>query len=419
MIVSIIGLGYIGLPTAALIASKGIKTIGVDKNIEIVELINKGKCPIVEKDLDKLLSKTIKQKNLFVTSIPKKSDVFIIAVPTPLNNKNNSPDISQVEESVENISTLLMPGNIVILESTIPVGATEKVADIIRKKRPDLNLPDFGSKSLNYSVNIAHCPERVLPGNILYELLNNDRIIGGISDQCSKKAKSIYELFVKGDCKITDSRTAELCKLAENSYRDVNIAFANELSMICEKLEINPWNLIELANNHPRVDILKPGPGVGGHCIAVDPWFIVHSNEKEAKLIKTARQVNLNKTEFIISKIHNEVSMLPKPINEINIACLGLAFKANVDDLRESPALEIAIKLNKFNFQKQFLIEPNISKIPKNFKNNAILSSLNEILEEVDIVLILVDHEEFKNINIDKLKNKIIIDTRGLLNNLI
>jgi UDP-N-acetyl-D-mannosaminuronic acid dehydrogenase len=412
MIVSVIGLGYIGLPTAALIASKEIKVVGVDVNQHVVNTINQGKIHIVEPDLDILVRSSMQSGNLRATTETEKADVFIVAVPTPFQG-NHKPDLSYIKSSAKAIAPVLGQGNLVILESTSPVGTTEKLMEWLREERPDLSFPEFGASS-KVDVSVAHCPERVLPGNIVRELVENDRIIGGLTTRCAEKAREFYNTFIKADCLLTDSRTAELSKLVENSFRDVNIAFANELSLICDKLNLNVWELIKFANHHPRVNILQPGPGVGGHCIAVDPWFIVDSAPDEAKLIKLARLVNDEKPYFVIKKVNQAVSNISKDVSELSIACLGLSFKPDIDDLRESPALEIAKQVSKMCFKKQYIVEPNIKDLPDEFNSQFTeLVELEKALVSSDILLLLVDHLPFKAINLSLLSGKQVIDTRG------
>jgi len=412
MIVSVIGLGYIGLPTAALIASHGIKVNGIDVNPKIVNTINKGQIHIVEPDLDKLVQSSVQNGNLSASIHAEKADIFIIAVPTPFKD-NHKPDLSYIESAAKSIAPFLENGNLVILESTSPVGTTEKIREWIREVRPNLLFPE-GDNNILSDVSIAYCPERVLPGNILHELVQNDRIIGGLSKTCAKKALEFYKIFVKANCLVTDSRTAELSKLVENSSRDVNIAFANELSLICDKLEINVWELINLANHHPRVNILQPGPGVGGHCIAVDPWFIVDSAPNEAKIIKLARLVNDQKPNFVLQKVQQAVLNTSKDISKISIACLGLSFKPDIDDLRESPALEITKKIVNMGFEKQYIVEPNIEGLPAELKTKSSeLVELQKAIASSDILLLLVDHASFKKMNLGLLSGKQIVDTRG------
>ena len=416
MIVSILGLGYIGLPTAAIVASKNIKVLGVDINKDIVDLINEGRTHISEPELEGLVKNSVNSKQLVVSTKIQKADVFIIAVPTPFK-KDNKPDLSFVKSACEEISTVLKKGDLVILESTCPVGATEKVREWLQNKRKDLTFPDIKNSNIQHDISIAHSPERVLPGNVIEELVKNDRIIGGLTPKCSEKALSFYKIFVEGDCVVTDSRTAELCKLVENSFRDLNIAFANEVSLICDNLEINVWDLINLANKHPRVEILNPGPGVGGHCLAVDPWFIVDTSPEHSKLIKTARQVNDSKPEFILKKLKGAVSTLQKEYSELKISIFGLAFKPNVSDLRESPALKIALEIKEMGFDKLLLVEPNLTELPQVLNSDQTFLVNSEFaLSEADIVLILVGHESFKGIKLEALKNKQIIDSIGLIN---
>lgn len=406
--ICVVGLGYIGLPTAAIIASRGINVVGVDISEKAVNTINEGKIHIVEPDLDMVVQAAVTTGKLRASLSAEEADVFMIAVPTPFTG-DKKPDLSYIEAAAKSIAPFLKRGNTVILESTSPVGATEQLSKWLAAERDDLlfpheqiDLPD---------IFVAHCPERVLPGHVLRELVENDRVIGGISEQCSEKAKQVYQAFVRGECIVTNSRTAELAKLTENSFRDVNIAFANELSMICDELSINVWELIKLANRHPRVNILNPGPGVGGHCIAVDPWFIVDSVPEKARLIRTAREVNESKPEYVIEQIVKAAEDFKRPV----IACLGLAFKADIDDLRESPALEITRALADANAGEILAVEPNITDLPDKLKCKVKLVSLNEALERCNVMTILVDHRQFKQLSMEKLARKIVIDTRGLL----
>ena len=380
--VVMMGLGYIGLPTAALIASKGLNVTGVDISKGVVNIINEGKIHIVEPDLDGLVHHVVKQGYLKASTKPVAADVYLIAVPTPFKG-NHVPDLTYVESAVKNIIPTLQKGALVILESTSPVGTTHKVQELIFEERPDLKGEIF----------IAYCPERVLPGNVIYELEQNDRAIGGIDEVSTEKAVLFYKHFVKGELHKTNSQTAEMCKLVENSSRDVQIAFANELSMICDKANINVWELIRLANKHPRVNILQPGTGVGGHCIAVDPWFIVSEFPQESKIIRSAREINNFKTEWAIEKVKN-ASLQFKIENDRDaiIACMGLAFKPNIDDLRESPALHVAEQLETDGFKVLF-VEPNL-KSHRNFN----LTSIEEAEEACDIMVFLVAHKEFKGL---------------------
>lgn len=399
--VSVIGLGYIGLPTSAVIASRGVKVIGVDVNQSAVDTINSGKIHIVEPELDVMVRDVVKSGHLRAVTAPEASDAFMIAVPTPFKGSNHVPDLSYVKAATLSIAPVLKKGNLVILESTCPVGTTQKMVEWLSSARPDLKFPQ--------DVGIAYCPERVLPGKIIEELTKNDRVIGGMTPQCAERAKALYQLFVKGECVLTDSATAEMCKLTENSFRDVNIAFANELSMICDKFGINVWELIRLANRHPRVNILQPGPGVGGHCIAVDPWFIVDSAPREARLIRTAREVNDYKPHAVIDQIMEAAGALKNP----TIACYGLAFKANVDDLRESPALEITKQLAEKKAGTVLAVEPHVSSLPKSMDRVSLVSA-EEALSRADIHVILVDHAAFFAIDWRAVKQP-VIDTRGLL----
>ncbi|HEB9344992.1 TPA: UDP-N-acetyl-D-mannosamine dehydrogenase [Campylobacter coli] len=397
--VCVIGLGYIGLPTAAVFASRKVKVLGVDINQQAVDTINQGKIHIVEPELDILVHSVVKDGYLKAATLPDEADAFIIAVPTPFKGNDHEPNLDYIRAASKSVAKVLKKGNLVILESTSPVGATEQMAKWLADERPDLTFPhQIGEES---DIKIAHCPERVLPGQVIRELVENDRIIGGMTQQCTEQAANLYKIFVQGECIKTNVRTAEMTKLTENSFRDVNIAFANELSILCDKLDINVWELIKLANRHPRVNILQPGCGVGGHCIAVDPWFIVHQNPNEAKMIKTAREVNDDKSNFVIQKIKERVKDMSQP----KIACLGLAFKPDIDDLRESPALDIVVKLASEYDNQILAVEPNISQLPPKLqhKANIKLVSLDQVLEEADVVVVLVKHREFIGVQSDKL----------------
>jgi len=383
--VCIVGLGYIGLPTAAILCEKGYNVHGVDVQESKIKAVNEGQSYINEPGLEKLISNAVRNNKLSASYSAKESDIFIIAVPTPFH-EGYIPNIDYVMESVQSIVPYLKEDNMIIIESTIPVGTTKKIEKFIQKQEVDVS-----------KIHIAHCPERVLPGNILQELKSNDRIVGGIRKDSTKKVADFYKTFVAGKILNTTDKTAEMAKLTENSFRDVNIAFANELSIICEKENIDIWELISLANKHPRVNILNPGPGVGGHCIAVDPWFIVSSNKKDANIIKKAREVNLYKTKWVAEKIKNralrfETEFDRKPI----IACMGLAYKADVDDCRESPSIEIIDNLIKDNFDV-IAVEPNIKT--HDYIN---LVDIDSALQKADIIVWLVQHKEFKSINIKK-----------------
>ncbi|WP_340676900.1 UDP-N-acetyl-D-mannosamine dehydrogenase [Paraglaciecola sp.] len=409
--ISVIGLGYIGLPTAAVIASRGIEVIGVDVSKKVVDTINQGKVHIVEPDLDMLVQATVNIGRLRATLEAEPAQAFIIAVPTPFKD-GHEPDLSYIHSAAKAIAPVLEKGNLVILESTSPVGTTEKLAAWLQALRPELSFPQSAAE--NADIQVAHCPERVLPGHVLRELVSNDRIVGGMTQKCSEAAIELYKTFVRGECFTTNSRTAEMAKLTENSFRDVNIAFANELSIICDKLKINVWELIKLANRHPRVSILSPGPGVGGHCIAVDPWFIVDSAPEEAILIRHAREINDAKPSYVVNQVRNAAEQFKKPI----IACLGLAFKADIDDLRESPAVEITLKLAKGSLGKILAVEPNISSLPPKLQEAGIeLVSLNRALEEANVIVALVDHKHFKTLTRADINAKVVVDTRGLFIN--
>jgi len=407
--ISVLGLGYVGLPVAGALASRGFEVIGVDVAQRIVDVINTGKIHIVEPDLDMVVQAAVSAGRLRATLKPEPSDAFIIAVPTPFTG-DHKPDISYVKTAAQMIAPLLRKGNLVILESTSPVGTTEQICSWFAELRPDLVMPE--AERENADIHIAHCPERVLPGSVLRELVDNDRIIGGISPLCATHAVALYRSFVRGEMHLTNARTAELAKLVENAYRDVNIAFANELSIVCDQLSVNVWDLIELANKHPRVNILSPGPGVGGHCIAVDPWFIIAASPESTPVIRAARGVNDGKPELVFAKVKAAAERLRSPV----IACLGLSYKADIDDLRESPALHIVERLAQEHVGELLIVEPNVRKLPASLSqaSNIKLVELREALAAADIVLLLVDHRQFKRIDRDLLKPKITIDTRGI-----
>lgn len=409
-VISIIGLGYIGLPTATLFASKGNHVIGVDLNQDVVATVNRGTIHIVEPDLEGLVSSVVQRGLLRAFAEPQAADAFIIAVPTPFKG-NHDPDISYIETAGKTFAPHLKKGDLVILESTSPVGTTEELSRLLSQHRPDLSFSHQAGEDAD--VQLAYCPERVLPGNVIHELVENDRIIGGMTKKATAMATALYQIFVNGKCIPTNARTAEMCKLTENSFRDVNIAFANELSIICDKLDINVWELIELANHHPRVKILKPGPGVGGHCIAVDPWFIVSKTPQEAQLIHTARKVNAGKPHHVLNVVYEKMKQLFK--SSATIGCLGLAFKANIDDLRESPAVEIALELAKHPGMRLLAHEPNIKSLPPKLAGKGItLVDQSSLLSTSDIILVLVDHREYFLIDWQSV-NKPVIDTRGIV----
>lgn len=399
----VMGLGYIGLPTASILATKGHQVLGVDVNAKTVETVNKGNAHIVEPDLDILVKSAINSGNLRTSLQPEEADIFILAVPTPFKD-GHVPDVSLVEAAIHTIAPYVNPGNLVILESTSPVGTTERIAEILKELRPDL-FPEFSGNG-QPGIYVAHCPERVLPGQILREFVENDRIIGGIDQASRNKTAEFYRTFVRGEVLGTDARTAEMAKLTENSFRDVNIAFANELSLICDRLGINVWELISLSNRHPRVNILQPGPGVGGHCIAVDPWFIVDSAPEQARLIRMAREINDSKPQWVVDKVKTKANRFKKPV----IGCLGLTFKANIDDLRESPALEITRRLIASGIGEVLACEPHVNGDFTEFS----LYEVGQVLKEADILVVLVDHDVFKGIDQELLKEKVVIDTRGI-----
>lgn len=388
--VSVIGLGYIGLPTAAILASRKIHVVGIDVNEEAVATINRGDVHIVEPDLDIVVRAAVSQGYLQATSTPEPADAFIIAVPTPFKN-GHEPDLEFIEHAVRSVASVLEAGNLVILESTSPVGTTEMISRWLAKERPDLTFPhERGGES---DIRVAYCPERVLPGQVLRELVDNDRVIGGITPECSKAAIRLYRAFVEGQCVVTDSRTAEMTKLTENSFRDVNIAFANELSLLCEKLDVDVWELIRLANRHPRVDILQPGPGVGGHCLAVDPWFLVSQAPDQSKLIQQSRRINDEKPIRVIEQIADEA----KKKNTRTVICLGASFKPNIDDLRNSPAISIINALSARGYKVR-VVEPHIEHLPRDLV--ALPSELISLEKAIDyekpnVLAVLVAHNEF------------------------
>jgi UDP-N-acetyl-D-mannosaminuronic acid dehydrogenase len=413
--ISVIGLGYIGLPTAAAFASRQKQVVGVDINQHAVDTINRGEIHIVEPDLDNVVKTAVEGGYLKASTSPVEADAYLIAVPTPFKG-DHEPDMVYVEAAAKSLAPVLKKGALVILESTSPVGATEQMAQWLADARPDLTFPQQVGEQAD--VNIAYCPERVLPGLVLVELIKNDRVIGGMTPVCSARASELYNIFLEGECVVTNSRTAEMCKLTENSFRDVNIAFANELSLICADQGINVWELIRLANRHPRVNILQPGPGVGGHCIAVDPWFIVAQNPDQARLIRTAREVNDGKPHWVINQVKatvaDSLAGSGKRANEVKIACFGLAFKPNIDDLRESPAMEIAEMIADWHSGETLVVEPNIHALPKKLADKCQLATLDVALATADVLVLLVDHNEFKAISGDAIHQQHIVDTKGV-----
>jgi UDP-N-acetyl-D-mannosaminuronic acid dehydrogenase len=401
------GLGYIGLPTAAVVARSGASVLGIDVHQSVVDTVNAGQVHIEEVDLDALVQGVVARGLLRASTTVEASDVFLIAVPTPFDD-NHAPDIGHVLSAARTIAPVLKAGDLVILESTSPVGTTDAVRDLIAELRSDLKVPKAGNGTAD--IAIAYCPERVLPGRILIELIDNDRCIGGITPRCARKALSFYRSFVRGACITTSARVAEMVKLSENAFRDVNIAFANEMSMVSDKMGIDVWEVIRLANRHPRVNILSPGPGVGGHCIAVDPWFIVHSAPELTPLIRTARNVNDAKIDYVVEHAAQLIEANPG-----RVALLGLAFKANVDDFRESPALKVAADLAKKFGERIAIVEPHTETLPKAFDGTgATLTDIDSALMECDVMIVLVDHDIFKSVPPEEREGKIIYDTRGI-----
>ena len=413
--ISVIGLGYIGLPTAAAFASRGKNVVGVDINAQAVETINRGEIHIVEPDLDAVVKQAVQAGCLRAVTQPVAADAFLIAVPTPFKGEHQ-PDMAYVQAAALSLAPVLKKGYLVILESTSPVGATEQMAQWLAEARPDLAFPQ--QQAENPEVHIAYCPERVLPGQVMVELIKNDRVIGGMTPACSARASELYRIFLEGECVVTNARTAEMCKLTENSFRDVNIAFANELSLICAQQGINVWELIALANRHPRVNILQPGPGVGGHCIAVDPWFIVAQNPDLARLIRTAREVNDAKPHWVLNQVKAAVAdcltETGKRADELTIACFGLAFKPNIDDLRESPAMEVAHLIADWHSGATWVVEPNVKQIPTKLASEATLVSSEQALQQADVLVMLVDHRAFRAVPGEQVAQRWVVDTKGV-----
>ena len=420
--ISMVGLGYIGLPTAAVFASRKQRVIGVDVNQEAVNIINNGEIHIVEPELDIIVHAAVKQGYLRATTVPEPADAFLVAVPTPFhtdeNGQHHKADLSYIEAAAKAVAKVLQPGNLVVLESTSPVGATEQMAAWLAEARPDLTFPQTHGEASD--IRIAHCPERVLPGHVIRELVENDRVIGGMTPKCAEVACELYQIVVEGECVATTARTAEMAKLTENSFRDVNIAFANELSTICHELDINVWELIALANRHPRVNILTPGAGVGGHCIAVDPWFIVDACPEQAKLIRTAREVNDAKPQWVLHQVKEALNAAHQAAPEarrsdLTVACLGVAFKPDIDDLRESPALHIAEQIAELGCRVQ-VVEPNITALPSSLtKPNVALAALEEAIAQADILCVLVKHKPFIKQVAQVRQKPCVIDAVGLL----
>ncbi|QTF06719.1 UDP-N-acetyl-D-mannosamine dehydrogenase [Brenneria izadpanahii] len=413
--ISVIGLGYIGLPTAAAFASRKKNVIGIDVNKQTVETINRGEIHIIEPDLDTLVKVAVENGYLQALNKPVAADAFLIAVPTPFKG-DHEPDMAYVQAAAESIAPVLKKGDLIILESTSPVGTTEQMAEWLAQARTDLTFPQQAGEAAD--INIAYCPERVLPGKVVVELIKNDRVIGGMTAACSARASELYKIFLEGECVITNSRTAEMCKLTENSFRDVNIAFANELSLICAEQNINVWELIRLANRHPRVNILQPGPGVGGHCIAVDPWFIVAQNPQQARLIHTARLVNDGKPLWVVDRVKTAVAdylaQTDKRASEVTVACFGLAFKPDIDDLRESPAVEITQMIAQWNTGATLVVEPNVRQLPAALAGQVELVDIASALRDADVLVMLVDHRQFKAVDPADIKQNWVVDTKGV-----
>lgn len=407
--VCVMGLGYVGLPTAAVLANRGVEVIGVDVNPERVVTVNSGVAPFDEPGLNSLVADAVASGGLTAQSEPTSADAFIIAVPTPIK-KDRSPDLSYVRTAIDNLAPTLRKGNLVVVESTCPVGTTEEVCERLASSRPDLTFPHSVGEASD--VRVAYCAERILPGNALAELVANDRIIGGVSSACAEAAKSLYGVFVEGVCHVTTVRTAELAKLAENAFRDVNVAFANEMSMVCRALGIDPWELIALANRHPRVEILNPGPGVGGHCIPIDPWFIADAAPQLTPLIQAARQVNDGMPKVVADKVIAECNGLDDP----TVVCLGLAYKADTADLRESPAIEVVKHLQACMEGRLLVVEPFVSELPAEITDNGgtELVGLDDGLAAADVVALLTDHSVFGEISPESLASKSVVDSRGM-----
>jgi UDP-N-acetyl-D-mannosaminuronic acid dehydrogenase len=415
--ISVVGLGYIGLPTAAVIASRKIKVVGVDISQLVIDTINKGKIHIVEPELDMIVNAAVTEGYLRATTTPEPADAFLIAVPTPFKG-DHEPDLTYIESASRAIAAVLKKGDLIVLESTSPVGTTEQMAAWLADERPDLSFPQTEGEESD--IRIAHCPERVLPGHVIRELIENDRVIGGMTPRCSEVAANLYKIFVEAECVITNARTAEMAKLTENSFRDVNVAFANELSIICEKLDINVWELIKLANRHPRVNVLRPGPGVGGHCIAVDPWFIVSKTPEEARLIRAAREVNNSKPDRVIEKVEFAIAEFleknpEKNVKDVKVGVFGLSFKPDIDDLRESPALAITEKIVEIFSGQICIVEPHIDKLPKQLESRAKLTTIESCVESSNVLVMLVGHKSFREFRLKVNQECYIVDAIGLM----
>ncbi len=415
-LISMIGLGYIGLPTAAVISDSGNKVLGVDVDSQTVETINRGEIHIVEPKLDDIVRKAVAAGNLRATTQPETADAYLIAVPTPITAEKNA-DLTYVLSAGKAIATVLKRGDLVVLESTSPIGATETLIDALSNLRPDLKFPKWNdpASANDIDINVAYCPERVLPGKVVEELISNDRAIGGMTPACTQRAIALYSLFVKGELFATDTRSAELCKLAENAFRDVNIAYANELANVCEAIDMNVWEVIRLANRHPRVNILQPGPGVGGHCIAVDPWFIAETAPDDTPLIQAARNINDGRPSRVLKRVDQAVAEFlmthsARSKDSLKIACYGIAFKPNIDDLRESPALQIAKQLAQNYPGNVWAVEPNVEDLPDHLSHIG-LQPLERAIKDADIHVMLVDHSPFKA---QTPESDYIVDTKGI-----
>lgn len=394
--ICVVGLGYIGLPTASVLADRGHRVFGVDVRLEVVQTINRGEIHIHEPHLDQLVRRVVAQGRLAASLEPRPADVFFLCVPTPLTS-DRAADVSYVEAAARTIRPHVRPGSLIVLESTSPPGTTENI--VVRHAVPS-------ALTVGKDVFVAYCPERVLPGRILVEVIENDRVVGGITPECTRRAKAFYETFVAGEVLPTNAVTAETVKLAENSFRDVNIAFANELSMLAEQVGADPFEIIDLANRHPRVNILTPGPGVGGHCISVDPWFLVHAAPERTPLLRTAREVNDRKPAHVVAAVENAF----RQSGATAVGCLGLTYKADVDDLRESPSLEIVRQLHRRRLGPVLACDPFVS--PDRFSEFP-LSTLDEVLADSDVLVLLTDHTPFREIPAERLHGKVVVDTRG------
>lgn len=407
--VCVLGLGYVGLPMAAILANRGFQVIGVDVNPAVIETVRQGGVHIVEPELDVAVRAATHSGQLRAVAEPEPADVFVITVPTPFT-EGYAPDLSYIESAVRAIAPVVQIGNLVVLESTSPVGTTEQLVRWLSEDRPDLAIPQRGGAG--HDVHVAYCPERVLPGHAIHELIHNDRVIGGITPCCAAAATGWYRQIIQGQCYRTDSRTAEMVKLAENAYRDVNIAFANELALLCDHSGVDVWDLISLANHHPRVDILKPGPGVGGHCVAVDPWFLWSTAPELARLIHAARTVNDEQPQRVVAKVRAAVARVSNPV----IACFGLTYKADIDDLRHSPALQVVEAIAAATSGPLLVVEPHVARLPDALQRfpQIRLVDVSTALREANIIVGLVDHQAFTTIPLLALQEKAVVDTKGM-----